>query len=280
MRMFARTYPLTAFFLLSYALAWLAWSPLVLGRSGLGLLPIDLSLWATLPGSYAPLVAACIVQWLSRGHWGFASLLVKPGRALGAALLGMLLVAVGFVLVPALWLTGGRMHAFDWAALQVYPGAMMRALLMAGPLGEEPGWRGFALPRLQARYGPAPATALLGVLWAGWHAPLFLVAGWNGAAPWAFGLLIAGLAFPITFCFNFSGRNVLVAMFMHAAFNASPAVLGGLLVQAEVTSQVRPDVMLAASFGGLAVLLLVVTRGRLGVSVDPTETPGTSPPVR
>jgi hypothetical protein len=99
--------PLFTFFLLAYALAWLAWSPLVLSRSGIGLLPFDLPLWTTLPGSYAPLVAACIVQRLSAGDYRFGKLAPIPSRALASAVLGSLLIGLGFVLLPSLWLSGG-----------------------------------------------------------------------------------------------------------------------------------------------------------------------------
>jgi uncharacterized protein len=46
--------------------------------------------------------------------------------------------------------------------------------LLGGPLGEEPGWRGFVLPRLQPRFGPLGGTLLLGFLWGCWHLPEFL----------------------------------------------------------------------------------------------------------
>jgi len=52
-------------------------------------------------------------------------------------------------------------------------------ILLASPLGEEPGWRGYAPPKLQCMVGPFRATILLGLVWALWHLPLFLVKGWD-----------------------------------------------------------------------------------------------------
>jgi len=258
--------PVVAFFLLAYALAWLAWLPLVLSQSGLGLLPFELPLWTTLPGSYAPLVAALIVQRLSMGDYRIGSLAPNPIRALTAAVLGSMLIGLGFVFLPSLWLTGGAAQAFEWTALSAYPYGTLRAALMAGPIGEEPGWRGFALPRLQATYGPVKAVALLGALWAIWHAPLFLVPSWNGASPWIYFLLVGGFGFVIAFCFNLSRRSVLVAILLHAVFNASSGILGSFLAHSEITTEVRPDVALAISFAIVAIVIMILTRGRLGLA--------------
>jgi uncharacterized protein len=51
-------------------------------------------------------------------------------------------------------------------------------ILVGGPLLEEPGWRGFALPRLQEKFGPLAGTIVLGLLWAAWHYPHYLMADW------------------------------------------------------------------------------------------------------
>jgi membrane protease YdiL (CAAX protease family) len=63
----------------------------------------------------------------------------------------------------------------SYLILFIYP-----ALIIGGPLGEEPGWRGFALPRLQRHYGPLVGTLILSPLWAFWHVPIWLTA-WRAA---------------------------------------------------------------------------------------------------
>jgi len=267
----AKDRPVFTFFLLAYVLAWLAWLPLVISRSGLGLLPFDLPLWTTLPGSYAPLIAALVVERLSLGDFRIGKLVSNPLRAFVSALAGGLLIGLGFVILPGLWLSGGTAQSFEWAALAAYPYGTLRAALMAGPIGEEPGWRGFVLPRLQDMYGPVRAVTLLGALWALWHTPLFLVPSWNGTSPWVYFLLVGGFGFVMALCFNLSRCSVLVAILLHAVFNASSGILGSFLAHTAITSDVRPDVILASSFALIAIIIVVLTRGRLGLAPPKAE---------
>jgi membrane protease YdiL (CAAX protease family) len=51
-------------------------------------------------------------------------------------------------------------------------------IVVGGPLFEEIGWRGFALPRLEQQWGPLGGTVILGLLWAAWHYPQYLMADW------------------------------------------------------------------------------------------------------
>jgi len=106
--------------------------------------------------------------------------------------------------------------------------------------GEEIGWRGFLLPRLQEHHSPLRSSALLTVGWAAWHIPAFFyIPGYAAFGlrilPGFFFSLFAG-AVVLTWLYNISGRSVMPAILWHASFNfvtASPAV-GGLT--AAVTS--------------------------------------------
>jgi hypothetical protein len=101
--------------------------------------------------------------------------------------------------------------------------------LIAG-LGEEPGWRGFALPRLETRLAPLLATALLGFVWAMWHLPLVFVDprfphGFTSIAPQILLALLTMLTiFFYTWVYNRT-QSVLLCMLLHGSFNAAIGLL-------------------------------------------------------
>ena len=168
-------HPLVSFFVIAFAGAWVVELPVVLSRTGTGLLPYTLPpivvvlliAAATFTG---PTVSAFVmvrategkdgpkrllrryVQWRVKFRWYLFILLVIPAARCSArsscpgSLASYQPVTLGLVLA--------------------YPLAFVTTFVLGGPLGEEPGWRGFALPRLQAAYGPLAGSGFLGVLWA------------------------------------------------------------------------------------------------------------------
>ena len=98
-------------------------------------------------------------------------------------------------------------------------------LFYGGPLGEEVGWRGFALPRLQVRHSPLVASLILSVIWGLWHVPLHLQGVYHGIFP--DGLLGIGLRIVITipttilftWFFNRTKGNLWLVVLLHTAVN-------------------------------------------------------------
>jgi uncharacterized protein len=88
-----------------------------------------------------------------------------------------------------------------------------------GPLGEEPGWRGFALPGLQSTLSPLVSTLILGVLVTGWHVPLLFVEDGLLQPSIIVGFLLGTMAvtFWYTWMFNHTGGSVLITLLSHAA---------------------------------------------------------------
>ena len=175
--------PLVSFFTLAFALSWIAWTPYILGRTGLGVEP-DLDfpkilgttqVLGVLPGAYiGPILAAFIVTAAAQGRPGlrrWAGRLLKWNvnwRWYAGSILGVPAALV----VTGLALNGGDIHlpsAMVFVAL--VPGLVFQ--MVTTGLAEEPGWRDFALPYLQSKFGPLRGTLILGPLWGLWHLPLF-----------------------------------------------------------------------------------------------------------
>jgi membrane protease YdiL (CAAX protease family) len=103
--------------------------------------------------------------------------------------------------------------------------ALVAISISANPC-EEIGWRGFALPRLQARYGPVTASLIIGLLSALWHAPLLLSAPMAAypLLPWTIGTVC--IAFCATWLYNGTQRSLWVLALFHVALNTLSAWIG------------------------------------------------------
>ncbi len=99
------------------------------------------------------------------------------------------------------------------------------AFFVGGGVSEEPGWRGFLLPRLQERFNPLVASLLVWFPWAMWHAPLDF-AGYAGSTFAAYlqtrVLILLPLSIIITWVYNRSGKTILSAALFHSSFNIAP----------------------------------------------------------
>jgi|WetSurMetagenome_2_1015567.scaffolds.fasta_scaffold15383_2 uncharacterized protein len=101
-------------------------------------------------------------------------------------------------------------------------------LLVTGPLGEELGWRGYALPRLLGRFSPFKASLILGILWGVWHLPSFFVSAMVQARlslP-LFLLNAICLSFLASWLFMNTGGSVLITILLHYMANFCVSVLG------------------------------------------------------
>ena len=123
---------------------------------------------------------------------------------------------------------------------------LLTAVIFGGQ--EEPGWRGFALPRLQSRRSPMVAPLILGLCWGVWHVPLYGLAGF---------VVPLVLAFFYTWLYN-KTNSILLCILLHASF--TPAQ-DHLLLTAD--SPVV-DAVLLGTYVVAAATVIVATRGRLG----------------
>ncbi|MDR7279233.1 CPBP family intramembrane glutamic endopeptidase [Catenuloplanes atrovinosus] len=288
LRTLVRRHPVVSFFSLAFGVSWLFWMPYLLSNHGLGLepeirFPDDpgiAQLLGVLPGAYlGPLGAAFTVTALSEGRaglrrwvhrlthwrvgwrWFFAVLLIVPAAILLAPLA-----------LPKTW---GTMTMPGLLILLAYvPMLIMQIITTAA--AEEPGWRDFALPRLQERFGPLFGTTILGLLWGAWHLPLFLTE-WGGPDKtwWLPVVFIAGcvpLSLVMTWVFNRTGQSVPLIMLLHAGINSTYSLLWPeVFPTLDFTVDTLWGQLIAST--AAALVLIIATRGRLGLRTPshPTE---------
>jgi len=288
---FVTDHPLTSYFVLAYAGTWIVLLPAVLAQNGLGILPFRLPdvlafLSFVLFSSFAgPTLAAFIVTRVISGKEGVRQLLrryVQWRVGIHWYLIALLIFLIGFLLSTSISLGVAPLTTFiqKWPLIfsSFLPNVLVFGLL--GVFGEEPGWRGFALPRMQQSYGPVTGSLILGALHGFWHLPAFLVADALGPfiLPNFITFVLTAIAGTVlyTWIYNNTRGSILIAILIHSASNAASGFivqnivpenpqLGGL---AQVIYTQNWGNVIA--FGILALLVIVFTRGQL--SYQPAQT--------
>jgi uncharacterized protein len=268
-------HPLVCFFLIAFAFSWLIFLLGPLTYFGvLDLSPQLVGLVAIL-GLLGPSVAGFIVTGATEGDAGVRRLLRRCVLWwVGIRWYLFALVVVPLVMVLGTLVRPGALTSFDASALPfslAYLGAFVLMLATGGPLFEEPGWRGTALPRLQQLHGPLVGGLILGALWALWHLPGFLIPSQSlsDIPPRGtvmdfvrFAIALIALAYIIQWVFNSTGGSVLMAMLTHASWNTfySASLIGIFPAPAVMGSYLN----LLIGGGALALVLIALTRGQLG----------------
>ena len=266
-----RAFPISAFFVLAYLLSWAYW--LVV----LGIMGHDTLAWFV-PGAFGPPIAALLVTGLVDGRDGIRAFL----RRLFLWRIGARWYVLALIGLPALGLVVGlpfrdgseRFTEWSPSGIVTYL-ATLSFLVVLGGGQEEPGWRGFALPRMQERLGPLGASIVLGSLWGLWHLPVFvLVPGYHSAGTDVASIAASLLAFTaisavgqsvlLTWLFNNTRGSILLAVLAHASLNAG---------QIFVATGRAASLAVTASFGLVGLVVALATRGRLSYR------PATPPPV-
>lgn len=220
---------LATYFSLAYLVSWIMWLPLYgpkLGIHGLPVLPFHHAL-----GGLGPLLASFLTTWIFDKKAGIKKLLaqcfrLRPFLYVIVALAGPYLLALLAAVISALMnhtpvnlsgmFTGKEFPQFNLLVFFLFN------LVFFG-YGEEVGWRGFALPRLQQQMSALSASLLLAVLWSLWHWPLFLYrAGYTGmdmagVSGWLFSMLTGSVL--LTWLYNSSGGSLLVCAIFHCTID-------------------------------------------------------------
>jgi membrane protease YdiL (CAAX protease family) len=220
-----RGYPATVFVVLAFAITWSVWVPRALVSHGLltARWPIALGAYWT----YGPAVAAVItaglvgrdalrelgarlIRWRVRWWW-YAIVLLGPAAFWGVVYAVASLLGLSSQLRQPPLVEQGLAAAVP----------LFLVLALTDGLGEEPGWRGFVLPRQLEHFTRLVASCLLGVIWAVWHLPLFWTQGatFAGSSPLLLVLELPAVSIVYTWVFEHTNGSVLIAILLHAALN-------------------------------------------------------------
>src|ERR687890_2866653 len=262
-----KRHPIITFFVLTYAITWAIESPLVFLTDSVtatqGLVLVILA-------SNVPSAVAIVLTAIVLGRGALRKLL---GRLLiwRVSLFWYLVVFLGPVVLvggvvglntlmggPALSLGMTLLGAAIFFAFSVVPGSA---------LGEEIGWRGYVLPRLQTRMSALSASLFLAPIWALWHMPLWL-AGWLQGAPLktpalyaAFVVSAFAMSVFFTWVYNSTGGSLLMVVLLHATVN-----LPLTLVIDDLGSQAMLPVLLYFGLTVVAAIVVVMVAGRKHLS--------------
>ena len=239
---------------LTFALSWGLWIPVLLADP-------DAGQWMLVPGGFGPALAAAVMVRRGGGSvwsWlrGIAVFRLPASRYVAAVGLPVAVVAVQVAVAAA---TGIPVSLGDLPLGVLEFVAVFVIVALVGGGQEEFGWRGWLQPTLQQRTSPLVAAVAVGVVWAVWHAPLLLLYdGYEHIVVYLYVPTTVGLSVVIAFLWNRSRQSVIIAIALHASFNAS----GGLFLVSEQAAA-DPEVLfmyqgvLAAAWVAAAIVLAV-----------------------
>lgn len=258
-----------SFFVIAVAISWIVVLIHVIPEPNLP------TTWVTIVGITAgPFLAAFIMQAVLNGKAGVLHLLKRLIRV-NVNVLWYLVVLIG---IPLALILGtlpipGALEGFDPSASAIggwvsYLWTFPLVLFVGGPFLEEPGWRGFALPRLETKFGywgPLLGTLILGIVWALWHFPQYMMPEWaaqnGGFNPPAMLIYVASvlpITVILTWIYNRTKGSLFMVILAHTSINAFS------LYHSAMFPSVTGLVYGFIGLGGAALLLIVFTKGRLG----------------
>ncbi len=232
--------PLLSFFSLSYIISGGIWIPIVIYYHlspfsvSLENTPIQLILLAFL-GLFGPTFAALIMSWLQDGSSGVKRLLSRWKTVRVGIRWYLIIPVINFVTtLDAIQINItflGRTPQINWGLWYLFFTDFLRWMILGGPIAEETGWRGYALPRLMTSRNALNSSLILGVLWGCWHLPLLFIPGAAVPVPFEPSILLiyilnsVSLSVIFTWLYNNTGGSVFIAYLFHAGVNSIPNTL-------------------------------------------------------
>jgi membrane protease YdiL (CAAX protease family) len=278
-------HPIAAYFTFAFAITWALHMPMALGRQGFGIFPYEVPLVLFMilfiVGAIAgPMLGAFIVTNALDGKEGRRKLFRRYGQwrvGLPWYLLAIFGFPMIFLIIGSIML--GRIPLAEiganWATF--FSPYLIMVLIFPALItwGEEPGWRGFALTRLQEHYHPLWSTVIVGFMHGLWHLPVYTyVSGPIPLGPFSltgFALNTAttiATAILFTWVFNHAKGSILIAVLIHASLNGTQGWMSVLIPGFPMEAAGK---IIQASYFVAAVIVIVMTRGRLGYNAGLSE---------
>lgn len=247
-----KKHQLITFFVLAYAIMFGIMFGYIFLQPGKPLQPWSL-VWAL--GIFSPTISGLVVSGIIGGWSEVKRLLAGLTRwKVGLRwyfwalflLLGPLVIALVYI-------------ALGHPAAGLKPGVTNSSLLgiivfqlFSGPVGEELGWRGFALPRLQAKYSALVSSLILGVIWTFWHLPFFYLTGATqvGIPMPIYLFLVLTITFYLTWLYNNTRGSLIITILAHFTYNLSSTLIAGAV-------SLMPAMLFYMTAGPLLFLVVV-----------------------
>jgi membrane protease YdiL (CAAX protease family) len=275
---------LLAFTALTFAVSWASWLAIIdqLGPNPFASTPLVMALF--LLGAYSPSLVGVILTGVYDGKAGLKALLKRTLAFrvgglwfLAALLVGPILYAAAAAVYVAL---GGSVGEVNYGLLPWIPVVFIVPIVF-GPLAEEFGWRGFALPLLDHKRKPIVASVIIGFIWALWHAPLFWAETGTSISGYTidaytialFFAAVIGSSFIYTWMFNGTAGSLFIAVLLHLSMNASGTITGMLFP--EMTLEQKFDLYECYVVALWAILLIGTVVRRLVSSRAAAPAPAT-----
>ncbi len=216
-------FPLLLFFLLSFLFVFILALPAILFNYGVTDLEVPFEPLLIL-GSWTPNIAAFLIIVFVIKKKGGVSALIRRWLMWKESPFWYL-IAISPLLISAL--AAGVYHVADGTPPDVFepvtPGVLIVLFILAlvtGAMGEELGWRGFALPRMQSAMSAFTASVILGTIWGFWHLPLWFAGlGWEDMSFALFTYNCVAISVVMTWVCNNTNGNMLLITLMHLSYN-------------------------------------------------------------
>ena len=249
-------------------ISWICWLPVVASDHQVGYVPPSVTPLLIILGTFGPFLAAVSMVGRVSGFGGLGEFLGQAFRwRVGLRWYLAALVAPALIRIVVLYvhvMKGGSFPDLsDPARWLAIPGTFVAVLLIGGPTGEEFGWRGYLLQRVQPQVGMLGASFLIGIISAVWHLPLFFIpTAVQSHLPFTLFLVrTVALSIISTWMYNGTRRSLLFVLLFHASLNTWPNTLYILQEDGTLGPYVSTSIIYCGWAAQLVILGLLRGRG-------------------